>query len=46
MAHSERKARFPAFFHSVQEGKTIADANVADSCCKRATKELFPRRER
>jgi hypothetical protein len=29
----------PAFFHSVQEGKVIADANVADSLYKRATGE-------
>jgi len=30
---------FPAFFESVQEGKIIADANVADSLYKRATGE-------
>lgn len=29
----------PAFFHAVQEGKVIADANVADSLYKRATGE-------
>jgi hypothetical protein len=29
----------PAFFQSVQEGKVIADANVADSLYKRATGE-------
>ncbi len=33
------KAEFPAFFLSVQEGKTVADANVADSFYKRATGE-------
>lgn len=33
------KSEFPAFFASVQEGKTIADANVADSLYKRATGE-------
>lgn len=33
------KREFPAFFASVQEGKTIADANVADSFYKRATGE-------
>lgn len=31
--------QFPAFFESVQEGKVIADANVADSLYKRATGE-------
>lgn len=31
--------QFPAFFHSVQEGKIIADANVAESLYKRATGE-------
>lgn len=30
---------FPAFFQSVQEGKVVADANVADSLYKRATGE-------
>lgn len=33
------KREFPAFFAAVQEGKTIADANVADSFYKRATGE-------
>lgn len=31
--------QFPAFFESVQEGKVIADANVAESLYKRATGE-------
>ena len=30
---------WPAFFEAVQEGKVIADANVADSLYKRATGE-------
>jgi DNA-binding XRE family transcriptional regulator len=30
---------FPAFFEAVQEGKVVADANVADSLYKRATGE-------
>lgn len=29
----------PSFFHAVHEGKTIADANVAESLYKRATGE-------
>lgn len=33
------QAEYPAFFQSVQDGKTIADANVADSLYKRATGE-------
>lgn len=33
------KNEFPAFFASVQEGKIVADANVADSFYKRATGE-------
>lgn len=31
--------QFPAFFEAVQEGKLVADANVADSFYKRATGE-------
>lgn len=34
------KAEEPAFFAAVQEGKEIADANVADSLYKRATGEI------
>lgn len=34
------KNEYPAFFHSLNEGKTIADANVADSLYKRATGEI------
>jgi hypothetical protein len=30
----------PAFFQAVQEGKIVADANVADSLYKRATGEI------
>lgn len=33
------KAEFPAFLCSVNDGKTIADANVAESLYKRATGE-------
>jgi hypothetical protein len=33
------KDEFPAFCHSVCEGKIVADANVADSLYKRATGE-------
>lgn len=33
------KVEFPAFFQSVNDGKTIADANVAESLYKRATGE-------
>ena len=32
--------QWPAFFEAVQEGKTIADANVAESLYKRATGEF------
>lgn len=34
------KNEFPAFFQSLNEGKTIADANVADSLYRRATGEV------
>lgn len=33
------KQEYPAFFESLCEGKTIADANVADSLYRRATGE-------
>lgn len=33
------KNEYPAFFQSLHEGKTVADANVADSLYKRATGE-------
>ncbi len=33
------QSQFPAFFDSVQEGKIVADANVAESLYKRATGE-------
>lgn len=33
------KKKYPAFFGSLMEGKTIADANVAESLYKRATGE-------
>lgn len=35
------KTSFPAFFQSLMEGKTAADANVADSLYRRATGEWF-----
>ncbi|PWE57144.1 terminase [Metarhizobium album] len=34
------KDEFPAFFQSLNEGKTIADANVADSLYRRAVGEV------
>lgn len=34
------KDEYPAFCHSLNEGKTIADANVAESLYKRATGEF------
>ncbi len=34
------KNEHPAFFQSLNEGKTIADANVADSLYRRATGEV------
>jgi hypothetical protein len=34
------KEEYPAFCHSLNEGKTIADANVADSLYRRATGEV------
>ena len=34
------KTEYPAFFQSLHEGKTIADANVAESLYKRATGEF------
>lgn len=33
------KNEYPAFLHALMEGKTIADANVADSLYRRATGE-------
>lgn len=33
------KARFPAFLESINEGKVVADAQVADSLYRRATGE-------
>lgn len=34
------KIQFPAFFHSITDGKVVADANVAESLYKRATGEV------
>lgn len=34
------KQDFPAFCHSLNEGKVVADANVAESLYKRATGEI------